>query len=259
MSSLNIYKSDSTNNYGTFTTNLSNFLTSSGFISYKSGSDIGYIGNVSSTSMSDVALNDISVTSASSIFFYFNNLGQTSLIYVYTCYDKSTNTYRIVLIPVVGYTAFFSDDSKKYVLFKLDNKYAYSSDFRAMTYETDTTKYMSLGESGRSISISTHVFKSIDDPEITKTVIIVTDVDGYVSFYDSLSPYPWHVENTYHNGENVGKSNSINAYKYSANGYYCDDIYYFDGGYDMPGEGVITMAKFKFLRLGYSNLFIKME
>ena len=67
------------------------------------------------------------------------------------------------------------------------------------------------------------------------------------------------MENTYHNGNNIGHTSSINAYKLAIKGYYCDNLYYFDGAYSMPGEGVSTIGGIKFLKLGDSNLFIKME
>ena len=128
-----------------------------------------------------------------------------------------------------------------------------------MKYSTNSVKFLSLGLPNESITVSTHVFKSIDNASKTKTVLIITDKDGYVSLYDSYTPYPWHVENTYHNGNNVGYTSSINAYKYTIKGYYCDNLYYFDGGYTMPGESISTIGGIKFLKLGDSNLFIKME
>lgn len=161
--------------------------------------------------------------------------------------------------PNKRYTAFYSDGSKTYT----SRYYESHNNVRTMLYTDNKTRFVSFGlqdTSNSSITISEHTFTYIDDPTITKRVLCITSSDGYITFYDSYGiVIPWYLEKDNHNGHNIGKSNAINAYKFMIKGYYCDNLYYFDGGNIMPGEGVSTMGGIKFLKVGCNNLFIKME
>lgn len=271
MPSLEIYNSTATG-FGTFVPNLVNFITSNGFMSVATEA-------VSYSNLKDINSNSIRINATSSYyssnslrFKDFGNDANKYCLFLFSgrYYSGARYIHSIRCIPAIknynNGNAFYSDESKLYTEINISDEKTNSdtpssiySNFRAMKYSTDTTKFLSLGLPNESITISTHVFKSIDDPTNTKTVFIITDKDGYVSFYDSYTPYPWHVENTYHNGNNIGHTSSINAYKLAIKGYYCDNLYYFDGAYSMPGEGVSTIGGIKFLKLGDSNLFIKME
>ena len=161
--------------------------------------------------------------------------------------------------PDKRYTAFYSDNEKTYTSISYESY----NNVRTMLYTDDKTRFVSFGlqdTSNSSITISEHTFTYIDDPTITKRVLCVTSYDGYITFYDSYGiALPWYLEKTNHNGHNIGKSNAINAYKFMIKGYYCDNLYYFDGGNIMPSEGVSTMGGIKFLKVGCNNLFIKMD
>ena len=271
MPSLEIYNSTSTS-FTTFVPDLVNFITSNGFMSVATGV-------LSYSNVKDINNNSIGIYGTGSYYssssLRFENFGGDTAKYCLFLfsgryYNGAAYLHSIRCIPVIRNSnngnAFYSDESKLYTEINISDEKTNSdipssiySNFRAMKYSTDTTKFLSLGLPNESITISTHTFKSIDDPSNTKIVFIITDKDGYVSFYDSYTPYPWHVENTYHNGNNIGHTSSINAYKLAIKGYYCDNLYYFDGAYSMPGEGVSTIGGIKFLKLGDSNLFIKME
>lgn len=258
MSSLEIYNFTATN-YTNFISDFSDFVRASDFMIFTGGPVPNNIKDVNGNSI-NIA---VSSTTYSIKFFKFANF----------CNNESTNTNYCLLVMTTPYggtdvihcvpacttAAFYSDKNKAFTKLTYSGNSSIYSNFRAMKYSTDNIKFLSLGNPSESITLSTHVFKSIDDPTNTKTVLIVTDCDGYVSFYDSYTPYPWYVENVYHNGNNVGLTSSINAYKLAIKGYYCDNLYYFDGGYNIPGEGVSTIGGIKFLKLGDSNLFIKME
>lgn len=271
MASLEIYNSTATS-FTSFVPNLVNFITTNDFMSV-SNNVLPY-SNVKDINNDSLGIN------ASSSFYSMKSLGFENFcndaskycLFLFSgrYYNGAEYSHSIRCVPVISNNnngiAFYSDESKLYTEINISDKKTNSdipssiySNFRAMKYSTDTTKFLSLGLPNESITISTHIFKSIDDPSNTKTVFIITDKDGYVSFYDSYTPYPWHVESTYHNGNNIGHTSSINAYKLAIKGYYCDNLYYFDGAYRMPGEGVSTIGGIKFLKLGDSNLFIKME
>ena len=254
MASLEIYNSTATD-FTTFISNLSDFVCTNNFMTLTGDTALSDIKDANGNKIGI----DISSTTYSIKFFKFANF----------CNNESTDTNYCLLVyggtdvihcvPACTTAAFYSDENKVFTKLTYSGNSSIYSNFRAMKYSTDNIKFLSLGNPNESITLSTHVFKSIDDPTNTKTVLIITDKDGYVSFYDSYTPYPWHVENTYHNGNNIGHTSSINAYKLAIKGYYCDNLYYFDGAYSMPGEGVSTIGGIKFLKLGDSNLFIKME
>lgn len=270
MPSLEIYNSTATS-WNTFVSKLEEFITDNDFIS---SSD-----SVSTSNIKDANNNTIEIKTTSSYYsvrtirfrnFCENTPSYYSLILFAGRYYSSGYTHSIRCIPAIkNYNygiAFYNDESKPYTEINIsetksttDIPSSIYSNFRAVKYSTEDIQYLSLGLPNESISIGVYKFTSIDDQTKTKYVLIVTDKDGYVSMYDSYNPAPWYVEKTFHNGNNIGHTSSINAYKLAIKGYYCDNLYYFDGAYSMPGEGVSTIGGIKFLKLGDSNLFIKME
>ena len=160
-----------------------------------------------------------------------------------------------------GNTAFYNDTNKPYtdIIFSDSSVSALYPSFRIMKYFDGRTRFLSLGKPGNFITLGTYLFKSIDDPTVTKYVLIVTDTDGYVSYYDKYNTSPWYVENNYHSGSSIGTMYSINAYKLTIKGYYCDDLYYFDGGFSPPGEGICVVDGHKFFKIGHSNIFLKLD
>lgn len=272
MPSLEIYNSTATS-FTTFVPNLVDFITADSFMSVATeGLSYSNVKDINNTSIG------ISATSSyySSRSLRFEDFGGADtknyciLLFSGRYYNGSKYTHSIRCIPVIknynNGTALYSDDTKLYTEINIsdpkttsDSPSSIYSNFRATKYSTDNVKFLSLGLPNASITIGMYKFSSIDDPTKTKNVLIVTDCDGYVSFYDAYSAYPWYVEKTFHNGNNIGFTSSINAYKLAIKGYYCDDLYYFDGAYSMPGEGISTIGGIKFLKLGNSNLFIKME
>lgn len=267
MPSLEIYNSTAAN-FTAFITNLTSFITKDDFA--LSDATITAI-NIKDVNNNAIKL-DYTSTAYSNKIFKFTDFydDATFIIHAGRLSTDGKYNHSIQCIPIIrSYNyeiAFYSDENKVYTEFKNTETVATTeivsgvySNFRAMKYATSGVKFLSLGTAADSITISTFTFESIDDPTVTKSVLVITDSDGYVSLYDSYTVQPWAVHTTYHNGNNIGKTSSINAYKYSMKGYQCDKLYYFDGAYSMPGEGVSTIGGIKFLKLGNSNLFIKMD
>lgn len=280
MPSLEIYNSTATD-WTTFVNNLTAFIIKDDFMKYEDSSSntgISY-SNVKASDNSSIEFTAMSTYYKTSVFKFdeFCNgeaiSGAKNVCLMIHAGRKPTNgkyMCSIQCVPLIRHNSYgialYNDENKLYTMLRYDDtvpdsssKSAIYSNFRAMKYSADGIKFLSLGNSGEAINISVCTFKSIDDPTVTKNVLIVTDSDGYVSLYDAYSPQPWVVHTTYHNGNNIGKTTSINAYKYSMKGYQSDDLYYFDGAYSMPGEGVSTIGGIKFLKVGNSNFFIKMN
>ena len=261
MPSLEIYNSTAVT-YETFINNLSSFITSDNFM-------ISVIGPSTLDNWNDINGDSLGFKTSSSSYVYLkfrnfcnNETDNDNFCILISASGSSENS--ILCIPMCNnssYNAAFYNDADKTCTKAnfTDSTVTVFSNFRAMKYMDSKTNFLSLGRPNESMTISTHIFTSIDDVTKTKTVFAVTDQDGYVSLYDAYNPYPWYVENTYHNGNNIGFTNSINAYRYTVKGYYCNNLYYFDGGSSMPGEGVSIIGGIKFLKLGDSNLFIKLD
>lgn len=253
MSSLEINYTSSVN-YSAFVNELASIITNNDFMSIVS------YGN-SPTNIRDIKGGNLGISGTSYSYKYlaFKNFCTDASTFCLLITASSYPTNSINCIPMCTLAAFYNDENKTFTKVNYSGDNSIYSNFRVMKYTDSKTNFLSLGKPGDSMTVSTHIFKSIDDPTNIKTVFAVTDKDGYVSFYDSYTPYPWYVENIYHNGNNIGHTSSINAYKLSIKGYYCDNLYYFDGGYTIPGESVSTIGGIKFLKLGDNNIFIKME
>lgn len=137
-------------------------------------------------------------------------------------------------------------------------------DYRIYRYCGSDVIFLAFGNILDKIAI--FKMKHIDDPTNVKYVMFNTDRESgaswtYECLYDSkLNSYAYRYDSRQvHDNDNTGYTDSIYAYKYIYDGYYNDHLYYFDGGNKLPGSGVVRLGKDRFLKLGCTSLFIKME
>lgn len=194
--------------------------------------------------------------------FTFTEYNNTNMI-IYV--GANYNNNGIFIAPLLWYT---SDHTQRF-------RYLYSTsdhpktvfcdktgstvlaDFKLFRYIGKDVIYFGFDNTQNSISKVT--LRHIDDSTKTKCVLIVTDSSGMVSIHDtSTKAYSWKAYSSTFQNPNTGKSTAINAYKYIMQGWYCDELYYFDGGMNIPADGISKMGDNKFLKLGNSNFFIKM-
>lgn len=260
MANLEIYNSSATAP-DLFVDFVNNVISETDRIALSTSSQSGY----SRTSIKNKDGNEISSMTVGSAhyskIYKFNNVSTDPSIVVE---GGTTSTgFYLFIVPICElsdyYCALYSSDDHMYSAYEATGDETIFSNFRILKYVTDDKLFLSFGTQTDSITISEHVFKQFDDPANTKTILIVTDSDGYVTLYDGYTHLPWVVHPTMYNNLNTGYTNGINAYRYSTKGYYCDNLYYFDGGLVLPGEGVSKMGNNKFLKMGNSNFYIKME
>lgn len=137
-------------------------------------------------------------------------------------------------------------------------------DYRIYRYCGSDVIFLAFGNILDKIAIVK--MKHMDDPTNVKYVMFNTDRESgssykYECLYNSkLNSYAYKYSNQdVHDNDNTGYTDSIYAYKYIYDGYYNDHLYFFDGGNALPGSGVVRLGKDRFLKLGCTNLFIKME
>ena len=76
--------------------------------------------------------------------------------------------------------------------------------------------------------------------------------------YDGIDRTPDAIYATTYHNPNTGYCSKYMMYNYVDNGYIYPDIYYCDGGIDVPPDGICQIGTTKFLKLA-SNFFLKVD
>ena len=130
------------------------------------------------------------------------------------------------------------------------SKLTNSGDGYLYLYTNGDTMSINLGGEA---AITYASMRSIDDTTQKAMMVIADSVWYYPDVNKFNTSAPLKVFNT----RNVGYCNKCLMQRFAYRGYVSDNIFYMDGGSQIPGYGIYTIGKDKFVKINSTNLFMR--